>query len=129
MPLLSPADFNLKYQTEYPAAIYADWVAIAEARAAIFPATPPQYRVLAAEYYLGYLLCITAGARQPSEVERFEVKPEGYSVAYAKGGAGKCDRWLEFLRQLGIAAGVQIPELQKVTPLYANRTEKFQFEF
>lgn len=95
------------------------------ARSAIFPV---EYRALASEYYLGYLLCLTAGDRQSSEVKRFEVKPEGYSVEYAD-NAPKCDRWLVLLRELGIAAGVTIPELQRTRTFGADRTENFCHPF
>lgn len=126
MAAITPEAFNLKYKTQYTPAIYSDWVAIAETRAAIFP---PQFRALAAEYYLGYLLCMTAAERQGSEVKQFEVKPDGYSVTYDTGGAGKCDRWLQFLKQLGLAAGVEIPELKTSGPAYADRKGNFFFGF
>jgi hypothetical protein len=123
---ITPEAFNLKYKTQFTSAIYTDWVGVAEGRAAIFP---PQFRTLAAEYYLGYLLCMTSAERQGNEVKQFEVKPEGYSVTYDTSGAGKCDRWLQFLKQLGLAAGVQIPELKTTTVIYSNRTEKFRYDF
>lgn len=124
--MLPYSEFNLKYNTEFTAATYADWVSLAEIKALIFPV---EFRALAAEYYLGYLLCITSGDRQPSEVKSFEVKPEGYSVSYTDGNLPKCENWVSRLRQLGIAAGVEIPELKKVTTLGANRTERFLHSF
>ena len=123
---ITPEAFNLKYKTQFTSAIYTDWVTVAEGRAAIFP---PQFRILAAEYYLGYLLCMTSAERQGSEVKQFEVKPEGYSVTYDTSGTGRCDRWLQFLKQLGLAAGVEIPELKTSGPAYADRKEKFIYDF
>jgi hypothetical protein len=126
MPMITPEAFNAKYKTEFVPAIYADWIAIAETRAAIFPS---QYRALAAEYYIGFFMCTLAGERQGSEIKQFEVKPEGYSVTYDTSGTGRCDRWLQFLKQLGLTAGVEVPELKTSGPAYADRTEKFRFNF
>lgn len=118
-------EFNLKYNTEITAATYADWVSIAEVRALVFP---PQFRTLAAEFYQGLILCQTSSDRQTSEIKSFEIKPEGYSVSYAD-GAPKCDQWVNKLKQLEVAAGIELAEFKKVTTLGGDRTETFLHEF
>lgn len=118
-------EFNLKYNSEFTSATYADWVSVAEMRALVFP---PQFRVLAAEFYQGLILCQTSGDRQTSEIKSFEVKPEGYAVSYTD-GVPKCDQWVNKLKQLAIAAGIELAEFKKVTTLGANRTETFNHQF
>jgi hypothetical protein len=126
MAIITPEAFNLKYKSEFPATVYTDLIPIATARAAIFP---PQFRDLATEYFLGYILCMASGDPPVEGLKAFEVKPEGYSVMYHPSNTfKKCDRWLFFLKQLGIAAGVTIPELQS-TMVYANRNESFYHPF
>lgn len=114
-----------KYGEFFNAQVYADWLPIAIARSAIFPI---DFRDLAVEFYHGYLLCVTSSDRQASEVKSFDVNPEGYSVTYAD-KAPKCSDWIDRLRQLGVAASVEIPELKKVTALGSNRVDQFNHDF
>jgi hypothetical protein len=122
--MITAEAFKLKYNVEIAPLIYPDLSAIAIARATAFP---PANRALAAEYWLGYLVCMSSVERSPAEVQRFEVKPEGYAVAY-NNGEGKCDRWLTLLQQLALSLGMQWGA-RPATPIYADRTEKFNFRF
>lgn len=122
--MITPAAFTAIYKIPLNEALFAQLSPIAETRALIFPVP---YRELASQYFLGYMLCMFAGTRGPSELKAFEVKPEGYSVSYTDGGA-KCDNWLELIRQLAIVAGVQL-DPKPVQAEYANRTEHFYFSF
>jgi len=125
--MISYSQFTLKYGAEFNELIYSDWLPVATAKASIFPLA---FRDLATEYYLGWLLCTTSGDRQASEVKSFEVKPEGYAVSYSDSSVPKCDRWLSFLRQLAIAAGVgELPELKRTRTFGGDRTEVFNHPF
>jgi len=124
--MMSYSDFSLKYGTEFNELIYSDWLPVATAKASIFPLA---YRPLATEYYLGWLLCTTSGDRHTSEIKSFEVKPEGYSVSYSNGNGSQCDRWLKFLRQLAIAANIEIPEREQTRTFGGDRTEVFNHPF
>lgn len=118
-------EFNAKYGLFITEQIYGDWLPVAIVRAAIFPLA---YRPLAIEFYTAYLLCITGSDRTETEIKKFEVKPEGYSVEYGGGGA-KCDRWINSLKQLALTAEIELPETRKFGTLGGDRTECFDYQF
>lgn len=128
MAMIPYATFVTTYKVEPNPALYAQLTPIAEARALVFPT---EFRELAAQYYLGYILCMTAGDRTESEIKSFKVEPDGYSVSYADAKAGqKCANWLELLRQLAMAAKIDLGlDNSPAKPQYADRTENFNYSF